>query len=124
MAKCVSCGAETALYVGDEPVCVDCDDQRSQPQRCKPSTRDMATEAGCSVCAVLQADYERSVIDLDSAVTETREAWVTSEYDKRERKADKARLDAENARFALDRHRRTHAMYRAASAGGRESGIL
>jgi hypothetical protein len=36
MAKCFFCGAETRLYAGETPVCIECDDKRSKPQTGKP----------------------------------------------------------------------------------------
>ena len=33
MAQCTSCGAETALYVNEQPLCPSCDDQINTPPK-------------------------------------------------------------------------------------------
>jgi hypothetical protein len=44
MAKCFFCGAGTRLYVGNTPVCVECDEKRSERQR-KPTVKNEADES-------------------------------------------------------------------------------
>jgi hypothetical protein len=92
MAKCVFCGAETALYIVSDPVCGACDG------------------TSCSECTRLQADYERSVTDLRVTVEAMRGRWDRFEYEKRRRKSEEAQREAESTRDDLERHRRTHAM--------------
>jgi hypothetical protein len=75
--------------------------------------------ATCEHCRHLLREYDRAVMDFSVNLEAMSGPWTTtSEYQVLKSNIDDARFDAEAARFALERHRITHAISLTAGRAG------
>jgi len=114
MYMCAVCGAQTMLVISGIPICSKCEETALRD----PRPVYAVVSGDCDECARLMAEYEQSVREFDRKTQAMRGPWKTpSEYQALKSIVDKERQNAEDARFALERHELSHTKRETLSAG-------